>query len=104
MAAIIAGALLLLGACDVSAAQPQLSPRATLPDVSTWTWGPYRPNLYFGIRPMVPETFLMGLMWANGDSQSSMLDSTDDALASQFLTVMLTAGLWNSSAGHMRAG
>ncbi|KAI0202363.1 glycoside hydrolase family 63 protein [Astrocystis sublimbata] len=33
-----------------------------------WTWGPYRPNLYFGLRPQVPETLLVGLMWANGES------------------------------------
>jgi mannosyl-oligosaccharide glucosidase len=26
-------------------------------------WGPYRPNLYLGIRPRVPESLLMGLMW-----------------------------------------
>lgn len=27
-------------------------------------WGPYRPNLYFGIRPRLPESILMGLLWA----------------------------------------
>ncbi|KAH8885013.1 glycoside hydrolase [Thozetella sp. PMI_491] len=37
------------------------------------TWGPYRPNLYFGVRPQVPETLLMGLMWASGESQDSTL-------------------------------
>lgn len=26
-------------------------------------WGPYRPNLYMGIRPRVPDSFLMGVMW-----------------------------------------
>ena len=26
-------------------------------------WGPYRPNLYFGIRPRIPQSLLMGLMW-----------------------------------------
>lgn len=36
-------------------------------------WGPYRPNLYFGVRPQIPRTLLMGLMWANGESQKSML-------------------------------
>ena len=39
-------------------------------------WGPYRPGLYFGVRPQVPETFLMGLMWASGTSREDMLDST----------------------------
>ncbi|KAL1880220.1 hypothetical protein VTK73DRAFT_6048 [Phialemonium thermophilum] len=26
-------------------------------------WGPYRPNLYFGIRPRVPKSLMTGLMW-----------------------------------------
>jgi mannosyl-oligosaccharide glucosidase len=32
-------------------------------------WGPYRPNLYFGMRPRVSKSFSFGLMWtsvANG--------------------------------------
>ena len=27
-------------------------------------WGPYRPNLYFGIRPRIPKSLMTGLMWA----------------------------------------
>ena len=38
-------------------------------------WGPYRPNLYLGFRPLIPETLLMGLMWANGDSEEALLRS-----------------------------
>nr|KMM71404.1 Gcs1-prov protein [Coccidioides posadasii RMSCC 3488] len=34
-------------------------------------WGPYRPNLYFGVRPRVPKSLLMGLMWAKVDEYSS---------------------------------
>lgn len=26
-------------------------------------WGPYKPNLYFGVRPRVPEALWTGLMW-----------------------------------------
>ncbi|KAG6865863.1 hypothetical protein C0991_010944 [Blastosporella zonata] len=26
-------------------------------------WGPYRPNLYFGIRPRIPHSLMTGLMW-----------------------------------------
>lgn len=26
-------------------------------------WGTYRPNLYFGTRPRVPESVMTGLMW-----------------------------------------
>ena len=27
-------------------------------------WGPYRPNLYFGVRPRIPESLSLGLLWA----------------------------------------
>ena len=33
-------------------------------------WGPYRPNLYFGLRPRIPNSLLVGLMWANADKPS----------------------------------
>jgi mannosyl-oligosaccharide glucosidase len=26
-------------------------------------WGPYKPNLYFGVRPRLPEGLWTGLMW-----------------------------------------
>ncbi|KAG6850459.1 hypothetical protein H0H93_012880 [Arthromyces matolae] len=26
-------------------------------------WGPYRPNLYFGLRPRIPHSLMTGLMW-----------------------------------------
>jgi mannosyl-oligosaccharide glucosidase len=31
-------------------------------------WGPYRPNLYFGVRPRIPKSFMGGLMWAKVDN------------------------------------
>ncbi|KAN0102863.1 glycoside hydrolase family 63 protein [Hyaloscypha variabilis] len=27
-------------------------------------WGPYRPNLYFGVRPRIPKSLMGGLMWS----------------------------------------
>jgi hypothetical protein len=27
-------------------------------------WGPYRPNLYFGVKPRIPQSFMAGLMWS----------------------------------------
>lgn len=27
-------------------------------------WGPYRPNLYFGVRPRLPKSLMTGLMWS----------------------------------------
>lgn len=32
-------------------------------------WGPYRPNLYLGIRPRLPESIVAGLMWGKLDEQ-----------------------------------
>ncbi|KAK7043703.1 Processing alpha glucosidase I [Paramarasmius palmivorus] len=29
----------------------------------TLFWGPYRPNLYFGLRPRIPQSLMTGLMW-----------------------------------------
>lgn len=26
-------------------------------------WGPYRPNLYFGMRPRIPQSLMTGLLW-----------------------------------------
>lgn len=31
-------------------------------------WGPYRPNLYFGVRPRVPKALMTGLIWAKVDN------------------------------------
>ena len=39
-------------------------------------WGPYRPNLYLGIRPRIPNSLLMGLMWSNADEPSKISNST----------------------------
>lgn len=38
-------------------------------------WGPYRPNLYLGLRPREANSLLMGLMWAVGDDTSTILSS-----------------------------
>ncbi|KAJ1729388.1 Processing alpha glucosidase I, partial [Coemansia biformis] len=34
-------------------------------------WGTYRPNLYFGVRPRLPESLLSGLMWFGLDDQQN---------------------------------
>lgn len=30
---------------------------------SSLFWGTYRPNLYFGLRPRLPQSLMTGLMW-----------------------------------------
>ncbi|KAL2786829.1 glycoside hydrolase [Aspergillus keveii] len=34
-------------------------------------WGPYKPNLYFGVRPRIPNSFFAGLMWAKVDNYAT---------------------------------
>jgi hypothetical protein len=31
-------------------------------------WGPYKPNLYFGVRPRIPKSLSAGLLWAKVDN------------------------------------
>lgn len=44
-------------------------------DDALYRWGPYRPNLYFGVRPQIPDTILMGMMWGQGQDKSSLIHS-----------------------------
>ncbi|RAL02713.1 mannosyl-oligosaccharide glucosidase [Aspergillus ibericus CBS 121593] len=34
-------------------------------------WGPYKPNLYFGVRPRIPNSLFAGLMWAKVDDYAT---------------------------------
>ncbi|KAF2280533.1 glucosidase I [Westerdykella ornata] len=38
----------------------------------TLFWGPYRPNLYFGVRPRVPRSLMGGLMWTRVEDYQSV--------------------------------
>ncbi|KAF9452232.1 glycoside hydrolase family 63 protein [Macrolepiota fuliginosa MF-IS2] len=35
-------------------------------------WGPYRPNLYFGLRPRLPQSLMTGLMWFGTHDYASL--------------------------------
>ena len=66
-------ALLWLSIClpfipGIHADDPQEPLGAGASSNDTLLWGPYRPNLYFGVRPRVPKSLLTGLVWANVDS------------------------------------
>ncbi|KAG1469294.1 hypothetical protein G6F56_003335 [Rhizopus delemar] len=52
-------ALLLLAPVDIL---PSVASSAN----SSLLWGTYRPNLYFGTRPRLPESVMTGLMWFDG--------------------------------------
>ena len=38
-------------------------------------WGPYRPNLYFGLRPRIPQSLMTGLMWGKVDTYNDFHNS-----------------------------
>lgn len=38
-------------------------------------WGPYRPNLYFGVRPRIPRSLMTGLVWSRVDSYEGLQES-----------------------------
>src|SRR5690554_5145367 len=38
-------------------------------------WGPYRPNLYFGVRPRIPKSLMTGLMWGKVETYNDFQDS-----------------------------
>lgn len=70
---MLAPALLLCSVLLVSALSipsSALHTHASVTGNSSLLWGPYRPNLYFGIRARTPESPLMGLMWARGHGSS----------------------------------
>lgn len=39
-------------------------------------WGPYKPNLYFGVRPRIANSLAAGLMWAKVDDYETAQAST----------------------------
>ncbi|KAI9843038.1 MAG: Processing alpha glucosidase I [Sclerophora amabilis] len=41
----------------------------------TLLWGPYRPNLYFGVRPRIPKSVLTGLLWARVEDFQTVQNS-----------------------------
>lgn len=47
----------------------------TGPSNETLLWGPYRPNLYFGVRPRIPKSLTTGLLWAKVDSFQDVQNS-----------------------------
>lgn len=39
---------------------------------NTLLWGPYRPNLYFGVRPRIPKSVMTGLLWGAVDDYQTI--------------------------------
>lgn len=38
-------------------------------------WGPYKPNLYFGVRPRIPKSLTGGLLWTRVEDYQSVQTS-----------------------------
>ncbi len=38
-------------------------------------WGPYRPNLYFGVRTRIPKSLMGGLMWSKVENFQDVQNS-----------------------------
>lgn len=38
-------------------------------------WGPYKPNLYFGVRPRLPKSISTGLLWARVEDYATVQQS-----------------------------
>jgi mannosyl-oligosaccharide glucosidase len=68
--------------------------RSPNPSNASLLWGPYRPNLYLGIRPRLPKSLLVGLMWSNADDPEDFTRSTRQvplhAIAHQLILVKST--------------
>lgn len=65
-------ALLLLNAFLATAQESVFSKASN----DSLLWGPYRPNLYFGIRPKLPKSIITGLLWSRVEDYQSIQHST----------------------------
>ena len=66
--------LSLLSMVFGDSAQEVLAQNAKLSNESL-LWGPYRPNLYFGVRPRIPKSLTTGLLWAKVDGFQGVQNS-----------------------------
>ncbi|BDD61765.1 hypothetical protein MAP00_006790 [Monascus purpureus] len=55
-------------AADVSA----LNQKVGRANNESLLWGPYKPNLYFGVRPRLPNSLSAGLMWSKVEDYNSV--------------------------------
>ena len=67
--AAILGIVILAAGSEVADRAPQNSSTRSL------LWGPYKPNLYFGVRPRIPKSLTAGLLWSGLDSYEHFQNS-----------------------------
>ncbi|KAF2427202.1 glycoside hydrolase [Tothia fuscella] len=68
---LISSTLLLLLSSQLISAEQSLTDIERASNQSL-LWGPYRPNVYFGVRPRIPQSLLMGLMWTRVEDYQSV--------------------------------
>jgi len=70
LACVSLTAFLLLGAVEAEATGDEsvLISEIARQNNQSLLWGPYKPNLYFGVRPRIPKSLSAGLMWGRVDT------------------------------------
>lgn len=63
----VSTAALILGASAADEASSVLTTEIGRQNNQSLFWGPYKSNLYFGVRPRTPDGLWTGLMWAKVD-------------------------------------
>ena len=81
--------------------QTVLSKNAKLSNESL-LWGPYRPNLYFGVKPRLPKSISTGLLWAKVDDFRGAQESNVTCIQSS-IADRLTNGIFYRLSIHLRA-
>lgn len=71
---------LLASICAICAvlATAQDTPVFTKASNDSLLWAPYRPNLYFGLRPRIPHSILTSLLWARVEEFQPLQDHIRD--------------------------
>lgn len=64
----VSAAALILGASAADEASSVLTTEIGRQNNQSLFWGPYKSNLYFGVRPRTPDALWTGLMWAKVDN------------------------------------
>ena len=73
-------------------ADPQNSHAGDTSDQSL-LWGPYRPNLYFGVRPRVPKSLMAGLLWSRVDNFAQVQNSMSASASARVVPLLTSSRL-----------
>ena len=74
-----------LSCCVALLLQAQLS-SAQDSNATAVEWSTYRPNLYFGLKPRLPESLLTGLIWHGTQSLPALARSSTVSKATKVMT------------------